>query len=154
MRLKEHWPEIVLIFGVVLAALISARIVLAQERTIITTALSSDNYSTGTYQDDVPMPKPIGVNMMRNVLDRTQLTSSSQIVNVETYYSMDGGKTYQLWSGFVTAGGIVKNKAGETVSASWQLSATPPEGALMLNKTTVSGAPANIGRTLQMWEVK
>ena len=151
MRFQDYWLEIA---TVTFAALIAVAIANAQERTIITTALSSDNYSTGTYQDDVPLPKPTGVNMMRNVLDRTKLTDSTQRVNVETYYSMDGGQTYQLWSGFLTAGGIVKNKAGETVSASWQVGAAPPEGALMLNKTTVSGAPANIGRTLQMWEVK
>jgi hypothetical protein len=126
----------------------------AQDRTIITTGLSNNTYAEGSYSDDVATRKPAGVNMLRGVLDRTDLSDSKVKVAWQVWYSTDEGASFKQWAGASSFGGAIKNGAGEVLTASSFSTAAPPEGSLIINKTTITGGPARTGTVLQMWEVR
>jgi hypothetical protein len=119
----------------------------AQDKAIITTSASNAEYPPGSYED-TPSPKPAGVNMLRSVLDRKDLTDSKVKVAWQVWYSENGGEL-KLWSGASTFGGVIPNTPVSTFST-----AAPPEGSLIQNKTTVTGGNAKFGTVLQMWEVR
>jgi hypothetical protein len=135
----------------IIAVMLWAGSAVAQDRVIISTSASNQVYAPGVYTDEFPTPKPVGINIMRSFLDRADFTDPATLVEWGILYSMDGGQTYQIWKMVGTMGGDL-SRFGITTSG-WGHPA-PPEGALILNQTKVTGGPAKFGTVLQMWEAK
>jgi hypothetical protein len=149
MKLKDHWIEIVTVSWTALA--LGVALTHAQDAAIITTSQSKAEYQPGTYEDELPTPKPVGVNMLRSVLDRADFLDPNTKVEWGVFYSMDGGATYKLWKLTGTNGGDLTRFG--IFTSSWTHPA-PPEGALMINKFIVTGGPVKAGTVLQMWEAR
>jgi hypothetical protein len=126
----------------------------AQDRTIITAGLTNDMHAEGVYTDEVATRKPAGVNQVRIVMDRKEHTDPNVRVTVALLYSLDEGKTFVQHASASTKGGVLRNAAGEVLTASSVRVDAPPEGSLLATRTTITGGSARTGTVLQMWEVR
>jgi hypothetical protein len=129
-------------------------VALAQDRTIITAGLTNDMHAEGTYTDEVATRKPAGVNQVRIVMDRKEHTDPAVRITVALLYSLDEGKTFVQHAAASTKGGVIRNAAGEVLTASSVRVDAPPEGSLLATRTTITGGSARTGTVIQMWEVR
>jgi hypothetical protein len=147
--MRRNWLPIITLTAA--AVMISVALSHSQEAVIVTTSASHTTYPIGAFEDELPTPKPNGVNMLRGVIDRQDFLDPASRIEWSIWYSMNGGQSYRRWAAAATIGGDFTRFG--IFASSFEVAA-PPEGSLILNKTSITGAPATLGTVLQMWEAR
>jgi hypothetical protein len=145
---------------VFLTALLLPGLLLAQERTALSTAQSDQTYAVGTHEQDVPTPKPLGMNMARLVVDRSELQflPSTTRIDFELYQTLDGGITWQFLGGGGRGGGVSapfpagSNNEPRTTSSLTQ--GVSPEEGMLKSVIRITGEAYRTNAVVQMWEVQ
>jgi hypothetical protein len=155
MWIKEHWLDAAIVTGMVLAALMAASLVMAQDSAVVSTMLSPAVYQPGEHRPGAAVPKPEAANAVRVVLDRTKLTDPAQRMSLRLFYT-DGVNEVSI--GAVTIGGGVFLRNGQVVTASSMspsIGNVPPGAQFFTTLTVLPGTPpAETAVVLQFREVK
>jgi hypothetical protein len=140
---------------ILLTVMLWPGILLGQDKAIITTTASAAVYEPdGDYDEKIAQRKPAGVNTLRGVLDRLEMTNPDARISWGVWYSMDEGQTWNIWAGAATRGGVIVTPNGQPARTSSFRTSAPPEGALILNRLSVTGGSEKFSAVLQLWEAR